>query len=170
MVVLKKRYLRKRHSVSLLHAHLVFCTKYRRSVMTRRVFDHLRRSMRGAAQTIDIDIIAIQSDGDHLHLMVLYPPSLDLSTIVKRLKGASSRFIRQLQLPEVLRQLWGRHFWSPSYFVVSCGGAPLDVVRTYVESQNDPDTKKRKAASRPSKSKRKSYPQTEVRGLRILDG
>jgi len=148
----------------------VFCTKYRRSVITRRAFDRLRFSMKQTSQQIGIDIIAVQSDGNHLHLMVLYPPRLDLSTIVKRLKGASSRFIRSLRLPEVLKQLWGRHFWSPSYFVVSCGGAPLDVVKTYVDSQNDPDTKRRKAASRPVKPKRKSYPQAEVRGLRILDG
>jgi putative transposase len=170
MGLLKKRYLRKRHSVSLLHAHLVFCTKYRRSVITRRAFGLLRKSMRHTAQILGVDLIAIESDGDHLHLMILYPPSLDLSTIVKRLKGASSRFIRILRLPEVLKQLWGRHFWSPSYFVVSCGGAPLETIRTYVENQNDPDTKIRKAASRPTKSKRKSYPQAEVRGLRILDG
>lgn len=167
---LKKTYLRKRHSVSKLHAHLVFCTKYRRPVITRRAFDHLRQSMRRTAQNLGIDLIAVESDGDHLHLMILYPPSVSLSAIVKRLKGASSRHIRQQRLPEILKHLWGRHFWSPSYFVVSCGGAPLDIVKSYVESQQDPATKKRKAAARPLNVKRKSYPQAEVRGLRILDG
>ncbi|MFZ3583655.1 transposase, partial [Loktanella sp. DJP18] len=83
---------------------------------------------------------------------------------------ASSRHIRQQRLPEVMKRLWGGHFWSPSYFVVSCGGAPLDVVKSYVESQQDADTKKRKAAAQSLKMKRKSYPQAEVWGLRILDG
>ena len=94
MTKLKKNYQRKRHSVSLLHAHLVFCVKYRRRAITRRAFEILRRSMRKTAETIDIDLIAVQSDGDHLHLRICYPPTLSLSKIVHRLKGASSRHLR----------------------------------------------------------------------------
>lgn len=110
MNIFKKKYQRKRHSVSLLHAHLVFCTKYRRRVISRRAFEHLRRSMRKTASNIGVELIAAQSDGDHLHLMIIYPPNTSLSEIVKRLKGASSRFIRQKKLPEILKQLWGSHF------------------------------------------------------------
>ncbi len=169
MIILKKSYLRKRHSVSLLHAHLVFCTKYRRRVVTRRAFDMLRTSMRKTAQALDVDLVAVESDGDHLHVMICYPPTLSLSNIVKRLKGASSRFIRQQRLPEILKQLWGSHFWSPSYFVVSCGGAPLETVKSYVENQQNPERKRKMNAPNAPKSKRKPYPLAEVRGLRALE-
>jgi putative transposase len=163
----KKNYKRKRHSVSVLHAHLVFCVKYRRRVITRRAFEILRRSMRKTAEVIGIDLIAVQSDGDHLHLMILYPPSLSLSKIVHRLKGASSRHLRAQRLPEILRALWGKAFWSPSYFVVSCGGAPLDIIKDYVDNQENPLRVRRSDdASTMQRKTQKPYPRTEVRGFR----
>lgn len=113
----------------MLHAHLVFSTKYRRRVITRRVFEILRRSIRATAWTLGISLVAVESDGDHLHLMLDYPPNQSLSEIVRRVKGASSRLVRRARLPEVLRRLWGKAFWSPSYFVVYCGGDPLETVK-----------------------------------------
>ena len=147
-----------------MHAHLVFTTKYRRRVITRRVFDALRRSMRMTARAIGVEICAIESDGDHLHLVVCYPPARGLSEIVRRLKGASSRMVRKMRLPEVLRRLWGNAFWSPSYFVVSTGGAPLEIVKAYVENQG-----KLRAADpthRHMVRKILPYPRTQVRELR----
>ena len=163
---LKKTYRRRRHSVSLLHAHLVFCTTYRREVITLRAFEILRRSMRRTAQAIGIELVAIESDGDHVHLMIHYPPNLALGEIVRRLKGASSRHLRQRRLPEVARRLWGAHFWSPSYFVVSCGGAPLETVKAYVENQQSPERKRRPSTTIRKGPKGAPYPGTEVRGLR----
>lgn len=149
----------------MLHAHLVFSTKYRRRVITRRVFEILRRSIRATAWTLGVSLVAIESDGDHLHLMLDYPPSRSLSEIVRRLKGASSRLVRRARLPEVLRRLWGKAFWSPSTFVVSCGGAPLETVKAYVENQQRPDRKTRPRLRR-GPEKEAPYPRTEVRGLR----
>lgn len=134
-----KRYRRKNRSVSLLHAHLVFCSKFRRKVFTPAVFATLRASMETTARDLGVDIVAIEADRDHVHLMITFPPNLSLSYLVRRLKGASSRKIRARRFPEVLRTFWGKHFWSPSYFVVTCGGAPLEVVKRYVETQNAPD-------------------------------
>ena len=135
---MRKNYRRRRHSVSLLHAHLVFSIKYRRRVLTRRVFEILRQSMRQTAASMQVDLVAIEADGDHLHIMINYPPSLSLAKITQRLKGASSRAVLLRRLPEVLKKLWGHAFWSPSYFVVSCGGAPLEVVKSYVDNQTSP--------------------------------
>jgi len=172
MKTIRKTYRRKRHSVSLLHAHLVFCTKYRRRVMTRRVFDVLQRAMRQTSKVIGIELLAIESDGDHIHLMIAYPPSLALCEIVRRLKGASSRSVRIRRFPEVQKKLWGSHFWSPSYFVVSCGGAPLEVIKSYVENQQLTSRQKnRKIGSglSPAQPIRKSslHHRTEVRGFRV---
>jgi putative transposase len=74
-------------------------------------------------------------EDDHVHLLVEYPPKIALSSLVNSLKGVSSRQLRAAHLPEVDTKLWGDHFWSPSYCAVSCGGAPLEIVKQYVEKQ-----------------------------------
>ena len=144
-----KRWARRAHSVADLHIHLVFCTKYRRRAITPRVFQALARSMRTSAATLGAAITAIEADGDHLHVLLTFPPRLAIARLVQRLKGASSRAVRGLRLPEIQRALWGRHFWSPSYCVVSCGGAPLEVVKTYVETQQT-RPKRAKPQNRPA--------------------
>ena len=136
LMTLRKTYARRRHRPAMLHAHLVFATKYRRQVLTQRVFDALRRSVAHTAKAFGLTIQAIEADKDHVHLLFAFPPSLALSTIAQRIKGASSRFIRRQRFPDVLKKLWGKHLWAPSYCIVSCGGAPLDVVKRYVDNQN----------------------------------
>jgi len=140
---MRKTYRRRRHSVSLLHAHLVFATKYRRQVLTPRVFEALRHSVARTAAALGISIEAIEVDKDHVHVLFAFPPHLALSTIAGRIKGASSHHIRQQRFPEVMKKLWGNHLWSPSYCVVSCGGAPLDVVKRYIDTQQAPERQKR---------------------------
>jgi putative transposase len=75
---------------------------------------------------------------DHVHLLVHYPPKAQLSKLVNSLKGVSSRRLRQEYDSHVHRYLWGGHFWSGSYFAGSCDGAPLTVVRQYIENQQRP--------------------------------
>jgi putative transposase len=75
--------------------------------------------------------------------LISYPPKVALSALVNSLKGVSSRLVRKEKFPEITSRLWGDHFWSPSYCVVSCGGAPLDVIKKYVEQQRAPDRKRR---------------------------
>lgn len=162
---MQKKYRHRNHAVSLLHAHLVFSTKYRRKCITPRVFATLRASMRRTARQLGVEIIALEADGDHLHVMIHYPPQISLSKIVQRLKGASSHAVRAKRLPEVTQKLWGAAFWSPSYFVVSCGGAPLETVKAYVENQTNRNRARR---NRPiCLVNRKPPPRTEVRGFRL---
>lgn len=76
---------------------------------------------------------------DHVHLLVHYPPKVALSRLVNSLKGVSARRLRQ-EFPDHIRKyLWGAHFWSPSYFAGSCGGAPPAIVKDYIENQKRPD-------------------------------
>lgn len=132
-----------RHVVFVLHAHLVFSTKYRRGVLTDRVREFLRPAMAKICADFEAVLEAFDGEDDHVHLLVRYPPKVALSTLVNSLKGASSRLVRQENFPEVASRLWGGHFWSPSYCVVSCGGAPLDVIKRYVEQQRSHDRRKR---------------------------
>lgn len=74
-----------------------------------------------------------------MHLLVHYPPTVALSRLVGSLKGVSARLLRKEYPDHINRCLWGGHFWSPSYFAGSCGGAPLAVVKEYIENQKRAD-------------------------------
>lgn len=125
-----------------LHAHIVLTPKYRRHVMTPRVTDSLRDSFTEVCGRYETELTAFETDGDHAHLLVSYPPKVALSKLVMSLKTISSMRVRAEKWPEVTQALWGDHFWSPSYAVVSEGGAPLEVVKKYVENQQSPTRKR----------------------------
>lgn len=81
-------------------------------------------------------------EDDHVHLMVVAHPKWAIANLVGKLKGKSAYFLRREFSGEIRKKLWGDHLWSPSYCVVSCGGAPLDIVRSYIENQRQPPTTK----------------------------
>jgi hypothetical protein len=74
---------------------------------------------------------------EHVHLLIHYPPQVQLSKLLNSLKGVSSRMLRQGR-PDIAHRYWRGVLWSPSYFVASCGGAPLAIIRQYVEQQQSP--------------------------------
>jgi putative transposase len=73
----------------------------------------------------------------HRHLLVHYPPKVSISKLVNALKGVSSRRLKQLH-PQLKKYYWKNALWSPSYFAGSCGGAPINIVKTYIEQQKTP--------------------------------
>ena len=79
-------------------------------------------------------LVALDDEDDHAHLLVEYPPQVQLSKLVNSLKGVSSRRLRR-ELPAVAERYWKGVLWTPSYFAASCGGAPLSVIKQYVENQ-----------------------------------
>jgi putative transposase len=83
--------------------------------------------------------VEFEGEKDHVHLLVTYPPKVAVSGLVNSLKGVSSRMIRKKNYPTINKHLWGSALWSPSYFSGSCGGAPISIVRQYIEQQNAPD-------------------------------
>lgn len=118
-----------------LHVHLVFVTKYRRGVITDRVRAALEASMRRVCADFEATLLECHGEDDHLHLLIAYPPKTSVSRLVNSLKGVSSRRIRALNYPEVRDKLSGNAFWSPSYCAVSAGGAPLQTIKRYIQSQ-----------------------------------
>ena len=103
--------------------------------MTQRVFDVLKASWETVCKDFECELREAGFEDDHAHLLIAYPPKVSLSTLVASLKGVSARRIRSEGFPEVEKKLWGSHFWSPSYCAVSCGGAPLEIVKQYVQAQ-----------------------------------
>ena len=127
-----------RHCVFNIHVHLVFVTKYRRDVFTKAILDELKIIFSNVCKDFEADLVEFDGEDDHVHLWVNYPPKVAVSNRVNSLKGVSSRLLRKQNHPSIHKKLWGNRLWSPSYFAGSCGGAPIAVIRKYIEQQQTP--------------------------------
>lgn len=126
-----------RHSVFLLHVHLVFVTKYRRQIFDNAAIASLQTIFSEVCTALSVDLLEMDGEREHVHLLLNYPPRVAISNLVKRLKGISSNRLRK-ERPDIARRYFKDVLWSPSYFAASCGGAPLQVLRKYIENQKRP--------------------------------
>jgi putative transposase len=126
---------KERHSVSDLKAHLVCVTKYRRSIFTAESLALIEQSFREVAKKMDFQVLEFNGESDHIYTLIEFPPKLSISQIVNSLKGVSSRRYGQAGYPKP----YGKNaLWSPSYFVSSVGGAPIEILKKYIQSQEKP--------------------------------
>ena len=125
---------RERHSVTDLKIHLVCVTKYRRSVFTANSLDLIEKSFREVAEKMNFALLEFNGEENHVHALIEYPPKLSVSQIVNALKGVSSRRYGQAGFPKPHKVA----LWSPSYFSISVGGAPLEVLKKYIQAQEKP--------------------------------
>ena len=123
-----------RHCVSTLHVHLVFVTKYRKSVLTEEHIESLKILFSNVCADFESTLIECNGEDDHVHLLINYPPKISISKLVNSLKGVSSRKLKQAH-PDIATKYFNRTLWTPSYFSASCGGAPLGIIKEYVKSQ-----------------------------------
>ena len=130
---------RGRSVVSNLHAHLVFITKYRRGAITSDMLARLEEICHEVCHDFDVTLDEFNGEDDHIHILIQYPPTVQLSKLVNALKGVTSRKIREEFSSHTQKYLWGNHFWSPSYFAGSVGGAPLTVLESYIQNQKVPE-------------------------------
>jgi putative transposase len=121
-----------------MHVHLVFVTKYRRNVFTKQILEELEMIFTSVCTDFEACLVECEGENDHVHLLVEYPPKISVSKLVNSLKGVSSRLLRKRGHPSIQNALWGSSLWSPSYFAGACGGAPLAVIRQYIEQQESP--------------------------------
>lgn len=131
-------YLKKRHSVSKLVVHLVFTTKYRKKLIDGYMIGQLNEAFKSACEKLDCEILEMDGEEDHVHLLIAYPPKLAISVLVNNLKSVSSRRIRMLNT-HIPRQSKSAAFWSRSYFACSAGGATIETLKAYVQSQSTPE-------------------------------
>lgn len=125
------RYRSTRNTVYACQYHIVWCPKYRRRVLVGPVEDLLKASITQAVALVGADVLEMEVMPDHVHLLVSVPPAVPLGTLIRRVKGASSRLLRQT-FP-ILRLM--PSLWTNSTFVATVGGAPLSVVQQYVRNQ-----------------------------------
>ena len=128
-----------RTCVFAMHVHLVFVTKYRRKVFTKVILRDLESIFRETCLNFEAELIEVNGEQDHVHLLVHYHPKVSISKLVNSLKGVSSRLIRKKGYARIQKALWGNALWSPSYFAASCGGAPLEIIQNYIQSQETPN-------------------------------
>ena len=119
-----------------LHIHLVFVTKYRYGVLTPEDLESLGKIFEHVCRDFEAELVETNGEEDHVHLLVHYPPKVSVSRLVNSLKGVSSRLLKKKH-PEMEKKYWKGKLWSPSYFAGSCGGAPISVIRQYIEQQRE---------------------------------
>lgn len=112
--------------------HVVWCPKYRRDVLVRGVDVRLKAIIRDACVEFDAELIELEVMPDHVHLLVDVDPQFGIHRLVKMIKGRSSRLLRQ-EFPWLRSRL--PTLWTNSYFVATVGGAPLKIVKQYIENQ-----------------------------------
>lgn len=114
--------------------HIVWCPKYRRPVLVRGVGRRLRQILLEVAKERGAEIIEMETMPDHVHVLIEVDPQYGIHRLVKQMKGRSSRLLRQefgglrSRLPTL---------WSNSYFVSTVGGAPLSIIKRYIEDQKN---------------------------------
>lgn len=114
--------------------HVVWTPKYRRAVLKDGVDVRLKELITQIAQQIPVDILEMEVMPDHVHLLIEVDPQFGIHKVVKRFKGATSRYLR-LEFPHLKSRL--PTLWTNSYFVATVGGAPLEVVKQYIQNQKE---------------------------------
>lgn len=127
------------HSVYSIHLHLVFVTKYRRKIITQDMMQRMVEVFQRVCRKNNSVVVEMNGEQDHVHLLIDMHPDNNISQLVASLKGASSRIIRS-EFADIVNQHYKKAvFWSGSYYVASCGGAPIERIRKYIETQGESD-------------------------------
>lgn len=122
------------HSVFLLHYHLVLVVKYRREVFTDEISDFAKDMFIEIGKKYNITLTEWNHDKDHIHILFKAHPNSELSKFINAYKSASSRLIKK-NFPHIRKRLWKEIFWSRSFCLLTTGGAPIAVIKKYIESQ-----------------------------------
>ena len=124
------------HSVFAMYYHLVLVTKYRRQVINDEISERLKQLFAELGKPYKLTIMEWNHDKDHVHVLFRAEPKSELSTFLNAYKTASSRHIKK-EFPSIKSKLWKDAFWSKSFCLITTGGAPLEVLRKYIESQGE---------------------------------
>ncbi|TCS44965.1 IS200/IS605 family transposase [Pseudobacteriovorax antillogorgiicola] len=125
------------HCIFNIQYHLVLVTKYRRKVITKEILARLEEIFNRLLEQWDCELIEFNGEADHVHLLIATNPKAQTSKLVNNLKTVTSRLIRKEFAQQVNRFYWKPVFWSRTYCLLSVGGAPLSVLKQYIENQGE---------------------------------
>ena len=126
------------HSVFLLRYHLIMCVKYRNKVINDPISLRLKEMFEYIAPKYHIMLEEWNHDIDHVHVLFRGHPNTEISKFINAYKSASSRIIKK-EFPHIRKSLWKEMFWSQSYCLITTGGATVDVIKQYIQSQGAKD-------------------------------
>ncbi|AOY76352.1 IS200/IS605 family transposase [Clostridium formicaceticum] len=124
------------HSVFLMYYHLVLVIKYRRKAFDDVISERAKEIFEYIAPKYNIALMEWNHDEDHVHILFKAHPNSELSKFINTYKSASSRLLKK-EYPGVRKKLWKEYFWSRSYCLLTTGGAPIEVIKKYIESQGE---------------------------------
>lgn len=124
------------HSVFKLHYHLIMCVKYRRKVINDEISERLRIMFEQISANYNIAIEEWNHDIDHVHVLFRGQPNSEISKFINAYKSASSRLIKK-EFPSIRQYLWKEMFWSRSFCLLTTGGATVDTIRQYIQTQSE---------------------------------
>ena len=124
------------HSVYIMYYHLILVVKYRRKVFAPAISSRAREIFEYIAPGYGITLEEWNHDQDHVHVMFRAKPATELSRFINAYKSASSRLLKK-EYPEIREKLWKDAFWSKSFCLLTAGGAPVEVIRSYIGTQGE---------------------------------
>ncbi|MFD3446601.1 IS200/IS605 family transposase [Microbacteriaceae bacterium 4G12] len=122
------------HSVFKLNYHLIMVVKYRRKVIDDTISTRLKAIFEHIGANYHVSVKEWNHDRDHVHVLMTTKPNTELSKFINAYKSASSRRIKK-EFPQMRQELWKEYFWSQSYCLLTVGGAPLEILKQYIETQ-----------------------------------
>ena len=129
-------YYRKNRRKYNLKVHLVLVTKYRKQLLCGNLGNYLKQLCLSVAERNKWNIIAMESDKDHIHILMEYDTTECVSNIAGTLKRQTTYFLWERYSAQLSQQYWKKHiFWSDGYFACSIGEASADTIQRYIESQ-----------------------------------
>lgn len=135
---MKYKFDKNAHSVYSLNYHLVQCIKYRRKVLDfPEIIEELKQRTKNIAESYQAEIISMETDLDHIHILFKARPQTDLLKFINNWKSATAKVLRRKFYNRIKDKLWGDVFWSSSYCLITTGQTTLDQIKKYVESQGE---------------------------------
>jgi putative transposase len=123
------------HSVFSLNYHLILVIKYRKKVLTnQKMLLRLREIAEYIGISHNVKIKEMNGEPEHVHFLLRTKPNCELSKYINAMKSATSRLLKK-EFPEIKKKLWEESFWTTSYCLISVGGAPINVLKRYIENQ-----------------------------------
>ena len=134
------KYIKGSHTVTRLTCHIVWVTKYRYQVLQGDIQHRCRSLLIQDCESLEIEILKGVVSKDHIHMHIEYPAKLSIRTILKQLKGRSSRLL-QKEFPVLKKRYWGQHLWATGYGAWSTGNITDEMVQEYLEHHRKPTDK-----------------------------
>ena len=125
-----------------LNFHIVWCVKYRHKIIKGKIKEDFINIITNICKNNGYEILEINTDLDHVHLLLGLSPQDSIPIVMKTLKGVSARLLNQLHRSELSKVLYGGHIWSPSYYIATTSDNVMENIKNYIKNQGEKDLTK----------------------------